>query len=540
MTISSKILANDCLKLPLEKPGKLGTVATTKRERTVPQNAPKSRRQRGQRARSKPDTRASGGKFSPLTNEQTSNLVDAAISILALTGMADASDSVVGKICARGGQLKDNRLLYPPELIRETLASLPTSLNLAARDPAQDVTLSGTRVFTGTGGAAPMVLDLETDAIRPSTLSDLYDAARLCDRLDHVQFFSRPVTARDMETSDALAINTAFACLAGTSKHVMVAAETGDQTRAIARICHLIAGSKERFADRPFLSLNVNHAVPPLRFSKEAVEVMTEAVDQGIPVHVNTFGQLGASSPVTIAGCAAQTLAETLAGMVYAYTLNPEAKLILGTRPMITDLRTGAMAGGSGEQALLTAVMCQISRNLNLPNSTIAGATDSKLPDAQSGFEKALNVTLAAHSGCQMITQAAGMQAGLMVFSPEACVIDNDMLGTIQRSLAEVIIDKSALALDSIDQTVRGEGHFLGEPETLARMQSDFLYPEVSDRQTPEDWQDKGGEDIRARAKEMARHLLNTHFPRHIAPDIEAAIRKEFHIHLPEIKGTAL
>ena len=77
-------------------------------------------------------------------------------------------------------------------------------------------------------------------------------------------------------------------------------------------------------------------------------------------------------------------------------------------------------SGGSGEQALLTAACVQMARHFDLPSSTIAGATDSKIADAQAGYEKALNVTLAAQAGCNFITQACGMQASLMAASLEA------------------------------------------------------------------------------------------------------------------------
>ena len=97
-----------------------------------------------------------------------------------------------------------------------------------------------------------------------------------------------------------------------------VSASSVASVDAIAALAHRIAGSEAAFRDRPFLSLNVNHVVPPLRFDPDSVDVLIHAARRGIPVMVNTFGQLGASSPVTIAGCVAQTTAETLAGMVLA------------------------------------------------------------------------------------------------------------------------------------------------------------------------------------------------------------------------------
>jgi trimethylamine--corrinoid protein Co-methyltransferase len=178
--------------------------------------------------------------------------------------------------------------------------------------------------------------------------------------------------------------------------------------------------------------------------------------------------------------------------MVIGWLADPSARLVFGPRPMITDLRTGGMSGGSGEQALLTAASIQMARHLGLPNSTIAGASDSKIADAQAGYEKALNVTLAAQAGCNFITQACGMQAGLMAASLESYVIDNDMLGSVLKSLSPVEVSDATLALDSIASVVSGEGHFLGQPDTLARMSSDFLYPQLADRQPPAAWEQRG------------------------------------------------
>ena len=110
------------------------------------------------------------------------------------------------------------------------------------------------------------------------------------------------MVAGDIKNPLEFDLSTAAASLAGTSKHVMVQAAHFTHVNAIAELCYQIAGGEENFRKRPFLSLHVNHAVPPLRFDPENVKVMIEAVKLGIPVHCNVFGQLGASSPVTIAG----------------------------------------------------------------------------------------------------------------------------------------------------------------------------------------------------------------------------------------------
>ncbi|WP_406648267.1 trimethylamine methyltransferase family protein [Aliisedimentitalea scapharcae] len=478
----------------------------------------------------------SGGGLSPLTDRDVAAIDHAVRHILLEIGMAEAPADVASLICSVGGAIgTDGRLVFPPDLVDRALGGVRRDVTLFGQMAGHDLALTGTRVYAGSGGAAPMVVDLETGDYRPSTLEDLYDAARLVDQLDHIRFFSRSMVARDMPDEYALDINTAYACLVGTSKHVMVSAATPQAVRDIAEMCWIIAGSRRTFEARPFLSLNINHVVPPLRFSSEACAVLLQAAQLGIPFHVNTFGQMGASSPVTIAGCVAQTMAETLAGMIVAWAANPQACIVFGPRPMITDLRTGGMAGGSGEQALLTAAAVQMARHYGLPNSTIAGATDSKVVDAQSGSEKSLAVTLAAQTGANLITQAAGMLGGLMACSYEAYVADNDMLGAIMRTLNKPQVDAQTLALDTIADVAREEGHFLGQSETYRRMQSDFLYPQISDRRSPEDWIADGGRNIRDVARSRAREILETHYPAHIPTLTDASLRQRFDIRLPPV-----
>jgi trimethylamine--corrinoid protein Co-methyltransferase len=480
------------------------------------------------------------GRLKPLDEDALARIHAASLDILDDIGISEAPPIVVDAITARGGTVtEDRRLLFPRALVTEALAGLRRGFTLFGRAPGRDLHMTGAQVHAGSGGASPNVVDLGDGQYRRATLADLYDAARLVDTLDHIQFFSRSMIAGDMETTHALDVNTAFASLAGTSKHVMVSASDPAHVADIAQMCYAIAGSEAAFRAKPFLSLNINHAVPPLRFDADACEVLAAAVTAGLPVMVNTFGQMGASSPVTIAGCLAQTNAETLAGMVFAWVLDPDVRAIYGARPMVTDLRSGGMAGGSGEQAILTAAATQIARHYDLPNSTIAGATDSKLADAQSGYEKALSVTLAAQAGANLITQAAGTQAGLMATSFEAYVIDNDMLGAILQSAAPVEVSDATLSTQVIAQIVRGEGHFLGHADTYARMKSDFVYPAHADRQAPEAWLASGAPTINTSARKTVAETLANHFPRHISAETETALRARFDLRLPAKRMTA-
>ena len=469
----------------------------------------------------------------PLGESDLPRIDTAVRSILTDIGIKDAPDVVTEAVTAVGGWTdSEQRLHYSPELLDTALKGFRRGFTLCGRDPSYDLRLEPNRVHVGTGGAAPLVWDLESGRFRESTLQDLLHAASLVDTLDNIHFFSRPLVARDIPDPELLDINTAYACLAGTRKHVLTSASQADHIEQIARMCAIVAGGSEAFFERPFLSINCNLLTPPLRFDPGACEVAAAAVRLGLPLHCNTFGQMGASSPVCPAGSIAQTVAETLAGMIFAWLIEPTARLVFGARTLQTDLRTGAMSGGSPEGALTMAAIAQMANYYGLPNSVIAGATDSKVPDAQSGYEKALSITLAAQAGANMITQAGGSQASLMGCTLESYVIDNDMLGAVMKSLNRIEVYNETLALDSIREVAHGEGHFLGQPETLERMQSDFVYPEIADRRSIAEWELDGDRDIRDLAETRTRNLLQRTGRNCLSADTDHCLRLNFDIRI--------
>lgn len=126
------------------------------------------------------------------------------------------------------------------------------------------------------------------------------------------------------------------------------------------------------------------------------------------------------------------------------------------------------------------------------------------------------------------------MQASLMGASLESYVIDNEMLGAILRSVRGIEVSDETLSVDIIDQTVRGEGHFLGAADTLRRMTSEFHYPALSDRASHEEWEATGRATLNQRAHAQVETLLAEHFPQHVSTETQARLRQRFDIRLPE------
>ena len=104
------------------------------------------------------------------------------------------------------------------------------------------------------------------------------------------------------------------------------------------------------------------------------------------------------------------------------------------------------------------------------------------------------------------------------------------LLASVLRTVRGIEVTDETLSYDIINDVVHGEGHYLRQPQTLALMRSEYTYPELADRGSPSDWEDEGSPDIRKRAGERVRSLLESHYPEYIEPDLDRKIREHFPI----------
>ncbi len=475
-----------------------------------------------------------GGRFSPLMPHQVQRVHTAVLDVLENIGLSQAVPSCIELVTSAGGILQDDgRLTFPRSLVEDVIADAARNIVLCGRNSKHDMELSDTKVYFGTAGAAVHVVDTDTRVYRDSTLVDLYNIARLVDELEHIHFFQRPIVTRDMEIPYELDLNTCYASISGTSKHIGTSWVLPEHLERTLEMLHIVAGGEDKWRERPFVSCSSCFVVPPLRFAEDACDVLETTVRSGMPILLLAAGQAGATSPASLAGSVVQEVAETLAGLVYVNLIKKGHPAILGIWPFVSDLRTGAMSGGSGEQAILMAACGQMGRFYDLPTGIAAGMADSKLPDAQSGFEKGYTTTLAGHSGANLVYESAGMQASLLGVSIEGFVIDNDMLGAVNRTVRGIDVSDDTVSIEVMrDVCVAGPNHYLGHDQTMGLMQKDYVYPNVGDRTSPKEWAEQGATNVIERAKQRASEILSTHYPRYIDDTTDSMLREQFPIRL--------
>ena len=474
----------------------------------------------------------SGGQYKPLTEAGVAQIHAAALDALEQIGLSQAPPSGVELLIGAGAiQGDDGRIRFPRALVEDMLAVAARNITLHAREEKHDLHLSGSRVHFGTAGAAVHIVDPITLDYRESTAQDLYDAARLVDNLDNIHFYQRTMVCRDVMDNQEMDLNTLYGCLSGTTKHVGTSFSDPSYVAQCFDMLYTVAGGEEKWLERPFVSNSNCFVVPPMKFAEESCITMEDCIRRGMPMLLLSAGQAGATAPAPIALTIVQAMAECLSGVVYANAIKKGAPCIFGTWPFVSDLRTGAMSGGSAEQALLTAGCAQMHRFYDLPGGAASGISDSKLPDMQAGWEQGITNALAGLAGLNMCYEAVGMHASLLGFCMESLVLGDDLLGQAMRLVRGIDVTPDSTSLDAMKEVcLGGPGHYLGSDQTLRLMQTEYTYPKVGNRMSPKEWNEAGKPLLLDTAIARKNSILAQAGSR-IDPDIDAVIRAKYNIY---------
>lgn len=476
--------------------------------------------------------------YKPLPDEAIRRIHEASLLVLERTGIEVAA-SPARDIFERAGARIDperNRVYISRAMVEDAVAAASHRFILAGRDPTNDIEMGGERVYMGTGGAAVKVMDLD-GTVRSSRLDDIALIARLIDALDNIHFYQSPVIARNVPAAQH-DVNQAFAALTNTTKHVMANANSVPTARDTVELAAMVAGSKSALDARPILSFVVSWVISPLRYEAKATDILIELVRQGVPVALSSAPQSGMTAPMALAGTLVQINAEELSGLVLCNLIRPGARVLLGYVPSVADMRTGSFVGGAAEFALMNAAATQLAHFYDIPIYNSAGIADSKLPDVQAGYEKAISSTTVALAGSNFVHHSAGLLESLLCVAYEQYVIDDELNGNVMRMVRGIEVNDETLSVDVIDEVCRENGHYLMTRQSLDLMRSEFYYPHTADRTSRDNWEASGALDMRERARERVREILATHQPTRIDPAVDQAIRERFDILLtPALSG---
>jgi len=146
---------------------------------------------------------------------------------------------------------------------------------------------------------------------------------------------------------------------------------------------------------------------------------------------------------------------------------------------------------------------------------------DSKLCDAQTGYESLLTGLLPSLAGANLVYGAGMLDSG-MVLDYGKMILDDEINHIIKRIVKGVQVTETSLSVDLIKE-VGCPGNYLTHPSTLDHF-SELIQPKLMNRESYENWSAKGRTDLYERALERARDLMETHQPKPISEKAQQEI----------------
>jgi trimethylamine--corrinoid protein Co-methyltransferase len=298
------------------------------------------------------------------------------------------------------------------------------------------------------------------------------------------------------------------AVVTNTTKPVVFIGYTPRGVELVYEMAAEVAGGLERLQERPFLML-YPEPISPLVYPADVVDRMFVAADLGMPQIPGTAVQPGATGPVTIAGAVVQGIAEGLISLVLIQLRNRGAPCTLSVNVGIFDMATALMVQAAPETSLALAAQAEVAQSLDLPTWGLAGATDSKLLDAQAGIESTFAILAQGLAGVNLIHDVGYMDSG-MACSAEMLVMGNEVIGMARRFIRGIDVSAQTLAREVIAQVGPG-GHFLQEDHTYDNFRHELWQPALLTRQSYDDWKSAGATSMAQRVQGKTIELTESH-----------------------------
>jgi trimethylamine--corrinoid protein Co-methyltransferase len=411
--------------------------------------------------------------YERLSLEQIEWLNKASLQVLADAGIWCFNERVAKLFGAHGARVWEEsqaqgtcwRVSLPSGLVTEAVAQAPSRFILGARNPENRLLIDAEvpRVYFGSGSEANIwvetdmaefVAEEEPGTRRQfprfreirGTTTLLCRAARLCEQLEHLDFFIRPLNIQDSDiTLDNHDVNKFFASLNNITKHVQAGLTNLESLKDVVRMAEIIAGGGEALIQNPMISFIACLFKSPLQIVDDTAEKVFAIVEAGLPLVISSSPQGGSSAPIQEAGMVAQINAEILAGIALTQLVRQGHPVLYGSVPVRARLDDLHDLYGCPEFNQFNVDCVQMARFYEVPCYSSAGVGDAKVPGMQATFEKLFTHFYVAMSGAQYIHYAFGLLDRTNSFCPVQAVLDNEQIGKIKHCLRGPKVDPASV-----------------------------------------------------------------------------------------------
>ncbi|MBN2152005.1 MAG: trimethylamine methyltransferase family protein [Candidatus Lokiarchaeota archaeon] len=454
-------------------------------------------------------------RLAVLDPDEIARIHEASLRILSTTGVRVESARARELLSHRGAKPRGsgshvNQLLFPPDLVEDSLKLVPPSFSLHGPDGTfrVDVSTEGT-VFASQGSPTKVFDERDPSTPRDATVADFVSYLRVLDALPRISVSHLDVWPLDVDYGVMHACATiewAKCC----RKPFGMGCRGREASQDVINIARAIAegtGERQSIEKHPRLIAFFN-PISPLRLPEGLLDGLLVFVTNKQPTIIAPAACAGTTAPMTIAGLLAQTNAEILATVTIAQLAEPGTPLLYGCVNSVLDPVTGNVAWGSPETGLITTAAAQLARFYHMPSRAAGAVTNANALDMQNGIERAMSLFMSTAAGVNYLT-CAGTYASLLVSSLELLAIDDELAGACQRAVDGISVSGEALALGEIDTIAGTEGKsYLTSRHTQKAARKELFIPRLSDRLSHDTWVSRGMPGIIENARARVRDIL--------------------------------
>lgn len=445
--------------------------------------------------------------FTLLDLECLTQIHTATLEVLSKTGIVLTHQPAIKLLKEHGASQKSDRIFIPQELVEYCLSLIPPSVKLQGRDPQKSINLLSGAFHTHNVGGVPNVFDPPTSTRRSATRKDNIIATQLLEKLPNVSTITPLFTPQDVPGTE-MTLWMIYDTLANTTKPFRSPGlQTGREVRALAEMVKIACPEGK-------ITVGVS-PVSPLTFPDSITEAIMEVSYQGFILGPLPCPILGATAPMTIAGGLVQQNAEVLASIVIAQLVQSGTPIIYKGRLSVMNPYSGISVWGNPEIGLISAATVAIGHYYRIPVDVYGFCTNAHQLDIQNGYERALNALFPVLAGADEISGIGEMDGGVSS-SFAQIVIDDEIVGSIQRLYDSVQVDADRLGIEIINKVMDGPRNFLSEKHTRKYLRDgEVISPILATRESWYQWINSNQVSIVEKAQDKVKSLLenNTYQP---------------------------
>ncbi len=456
-----------------------------------------------------------------ISADQTEAIHQSALRVLAEIGMKVLEPRARDLFRQAGAVVQGETVRLDPALVAALLARVPARFTLAARNPAHSLRFGGQdSVFASVGGPA-YVMDNDRGR-RDGTFAEMCDYLRLIQTLNVIhQEGGGPFEPLDLP-ANTRHLDIYHAQITLLDKNWQTQTLGHARTMDGIEMAALAMGTTpEGLKERPTL-LGIINTNSPLQLDIPMAEGLIAMAEHGQVLVITPFTLAGAMSPVTLAGALVMQHAEAMAGIALTQIVRPGVPVMYGGFTSNVDMRSGAPAFGTPEYTKAAQASGQLARHIGVPfrSSNVNAANEV---DAQAAYESQMALWGSLMGGAHLIEHAAGWLHGGLTASFEKLILDAEMLQMMQAYFTPIQVDEATLAFDAIRDVGAG-GHFFGSDHTMARYESAFYSPLLSNWDNHPSWLERGAVQTRERANQIWKQMLRDYEQPPLDPAINEAL----------------